>query len=101
MSGKPPQVDGVVLCEEGDGPTGPSCTARPSHTVDVADGRGREVVVEDQIHSLEVDPPAHQIGADQDPDLENGNMGICTANEMSNTRHPRSEQALQIQIHKV
>ena len=36
--------------------------------VDVADGRRREVVVDDQVDTLEVDAAAHQLRADQHPD---------------------------------
>lgn len=38
----------------------PICT----NSMDVADSSGREVIVQHQIHSLEVNAPAHHIGAD-------------------------------------
>ena len=47
-----------------------------TYSVYVADGRRRKVVVNDQVHPLEVNPPAHQVRADQDPDL--GGMGMRT-----------------------
>lgn len=68
----PSQVDGIVLREEGDSVATPPCTPSPAHTVDVADGRWRKVIVDDKIHSFEVNPTTHQVGADEDPDLKDG-----------------------------
>ena len=41
-----------------------------SYSVDVADGRGWEVIVDDHVDSLEVNPSTHQISTDQYPDLK-------------------------------
>ena len=41
----------------------------PTYPVYVADGVGREVIIDDNVHSLEVHPPTHQVSADQNPDL--------------------------------
>ena len=51
-----------------------SCAPCSPDPVDVADGSLGEVVVEDQVHALEVYTPAHQVSADQDPDLERWGM---------------------------
>lgn len=37
----------------------------------VGDGRGREVVVDDEVDSAEVDPATHQLRADEHPDAAN------------------------------
>ena len=44
-----------------------------SYSVDVADGRGWEVIVDDHVDSLEVNPSTHQISTDQYPDLKKRN----------------------------
>ena len=45
-----------------------ACTL--TYSVDVADGRGGEVVVDDQVDALEVHSSAHEVSADQDPNLQ-------------------------------
>ena len=44
-----------------------ACTL--TYSVDVANGRGGEVVVDDQVDALEVHSSAHEVSADQDPNL--------------------------------
>ena len=52
-----------------------------TYSVDVADSCWWEVIVNDNIHPLEVNAPAHQVCADQDPDLKpetRNRMGMST-----------------------
>ena len=55
-----------------DNPCQPSVVTHISGTysVDVADGGGWEVIVDDHVDSLEVNPSTHQISTDQYPDLK-------------------------------
>lgn len=41
----------------------------PTYPVDVANGRGRAVIINDHVHTFEVYAPPHEISANQNPDL--------------------------------
>ena len=45
------------------------CTTCAPNAVNVADGRLREVIVEDEIDALEINASAHEVSADEHPDV--------------------------------
>ncbi len=44
-------------------------SVQPTYSVYIADGTGREVIVDYEVDSLEVHAAAHQLRTDQHPDL--------------------------------
>ena len=64
----PAEVGAVRFCEQWDGwPRAPGAP-RAAHPVNVADGAGRQVVVDHQVDARKVDAPPHKLRADQHPD---------------------------------
>ena len=71
-------MHGIILCEECDGFSRPPCSARSSDPMDIANGRCRKVIINDNIDPFEVDASSHQLCSDQDPDFcPSGNILQC------------------------
>ena len=58
-----------LVGEESYGLSWPPSPAGSANPVDVADSGGRKVVIDDEVDAFEVDAPAEELGANQDPDL--------------------------------
>lgn len=65
----PSQQWSVILGEKCDRFSRASSASRSSNAMDIGYGRWRKIVVDHQIHALEVDSSSHQFGADQHPDF--------------------------------
>mmetsp|Transcript_31320 Transcript_31320/g.76773 ORF Transcript_31320/g.76773 Transcript_31320/m.76773 type:complete len:301 (+) Transcript_31320:108-1010(+) len=66
--GDAPQVHCVVHCEESECLSRPPPAPRAPYPMNVAHNALGEVVVYDEIHTLEIDTTCHQVRADQHPD---------------------------------
>lgn len=58
----------VILTDQAQGPTRPTSTCCPTHSVDIVPGQTRQVKVDDQVDSGNVQPPTCNICGKQDGD---------------------------------
>jgi len=63
-----PEFEVVFRADEGDGTAGPPCPCRPADAVDVVVDVLGDVVVDDQVDVVDVDPPGGDVRRDKDVD---------------------------------